>query len=74
MAPYLAASVLLSMPIFGLLSYGEPILLFVAVLILDEALNSTDAIAYYLLACALALLGFDGIWRSRKALEPTLTA
>lgn len=30
MALYLAASVLLSMPIFGLLSYGEPILLFVA--------------------------------------------
>lgn len=74
MALYLAASVLLSMPIFGLLSYGEPILLFIAALLLGETLNGTDVIVYSLLGFALAILGFNGIWRSRKTLEPTLTA
>lgn len=69
MALYLAASTLLSMPMFGLLSYGEPILLFVAALLLGETLNLSDAIVYSLLACALALLGFDGMRRARKNLE-----
>lgn len=73
MALYLAASVLLSMPIFGLLSYGEPILLFIAALMLGESLDMSDALVYSLLGFALAILGFDGIWRSRKTLEPTLT-
>ncbi|ALC04647.1 protein RarD [Corynebacterium deserti GIMN1.010] len=66
MALYLAASVLLSMPMFGLLSYGEPILLFVAALLLGESLNLSDAIVYSLLALALGVLGFDGLARSRK--------
>lgn len=72
MALYLAASVLLSMPIFGLLSYGEPILLFAAALLLGESLDMSDALVYSLLGFALAILGFDGIWRSRKTLEPIL--
>ncbi|AGG65607.1 EamA family transporter [Corynebacterium callunae] len=65
MALYLAASTLLSMPMFGLLSYGEPILLFVAALLLGESLNLSDALVYGLLGIALAILGFDGFWRSR---------
>ncbi|MFP7365203.1 EamA family transporter [Corynebacterium callunae] len=66
MALYLAASTLLSMPLFGLLSYGEPILLFVAALLLGESLNLSDALVYGLLGIALAILGFDGFWRARS--------
>ncbi|MGD7003874.1 EamA family transporter [Corynebacterium halotolerans] len=68
MALYLAASTLLSMPVFGLLSYGEPLLLFVVALLLGEQLVPSDSVVYGLLAIALIILAVDGFQRSRQAL------
>lgn len=66
MALYLAASTLLSMPMFGLLSYGEPILMFVVALLLGEQLLPGDVAVYGLLAVALTILGLDGFRRPRR--------
>uniref|UniRef100_UPI001ABB48BD hypothetical protein n=1 Tax=Cumulibacter soli TaxID=2546344 RepID=UPI001ABB48BD len=57
---HLGASRLLSLPLFGLLSYVEPVLLFVASLVLGETLTAIDAISYSLLAIALAVLALGG--------------
>lgn len=65
MVMYLGASVRLSMPMFGLLSYIEPVLLMVVALLLGELLTGVDAFVYGLLAAALVLLSIDGFWRSR---------
>lgn len=65
MALYLAASTLLTMPVFGLLSYGEPLLLFIAALLLGETLGVGDGAVYGLLGIALMILALDGVRRSR---------
>ncbi|MEU6131294.1 hypothetical protein ABZ805_19140 [Saccharopolyspora sp. NPDC047091] len=65
MSAYLAASGLLPMPLFGLLSYVEPVLLFAAALLLGERLDPASIGVYGLLAVALALLAADGFRRRR---------
>lgn len=65
MVMYLAAASRLSMPVFGLLTYVEPVLMFVVALLLGEHLSTTDVWVYLLLAVALAALGVDGIRRPR---------
>lgn len=60
MSAYLAASRLLTMPVFGLLSYVEPVLLVGVALLLGDEIGGTDVAVYGLLAVALALLAVDG--------------
>jgi len=60
MSAYLAASKSLSMPVFGLLSYGEPVLMFAVAIVLGERLHTGGAIVYIVLAVALGVLAVDG--------------
>lgn len=66
MTLYLAASSMLSMPVFGLLSYAEPVLLVVVALLLGERMQGADLIVYGILAVALAILAADGFRRTRS--------
>jgi chloramphenicol-sensitive protein RarD len=61
MTLYLAASRLLTLAVFGLLSYVEPVLMFVAALVLGERALAPDMVAYGLLAAALAILAVGSI-------------
>lgn len=61
MTLYLAASRLLTLAVFGLLSYVEPVLMFVAALLLGERVVASDAVAYGLLAVALAILAVGSV-------------
>ncbi|MCV7362115.1 EamA family transporter RarD [Mycolicibacterium neworleansense] len=71
MAAYVAASSLLSMPVFGLLTYVEPVLLFGVALMLGERLTGLDAVVYALLAVALTVLAIGGFRTTgRKPAEP----
>lgn len=63
---YLAASNLLSMPVFGLLGYVEPVLLLGVALILGERMQGADAVVYGILAIALAILAADGFRAARR--------
>lgn len=65
MSAYLGASRLLTLPLFGLLSYVEPVLMFVVSLLLGERLHPYDGAVYGLLAVALAVLAVDGFRASR---------
>lgn len=67
MTCYLGASRQLTLPLFGLLSYVEPVLMFAVSLILGETLHAFDLVVYGLLAAALALLAADGFRASRRA-------
>ncbi|WCM56211.1 EamA family transporter [Microbacterium sp. EF45047] len=67
MTLYLGASSLLSMPVFGLLSYVEPVLLVVVALILGERMQGADLAVYGILAVALGILAVDGFRRARTA-------
>lgn len=60
MTAYVAASTMLSMPVFGLLTYVEPVLLFGIALLLGERLTTLDAVVYALLAIALTVLAVAG--------------
>lgn len=74
MSAYVAASTLLPLPLFGLLSYVEPVLLVIVSLILGETMHSGDVFVYGILAVALALLGFTTSRDIRKlphANDPT---
>lgn len=62
---YLGASFLLSMPVFGLLGYVEPVLLVAVALLLGEQMQGADAVVYGILAIALTVLAFDGFQRTR---------
>jgi len=65
---YLSASRLLSMGLFGLLSYVEPVLLFgVATLLLGEAFTSAQWWTYGPIWVAVALLAFEGAVRLTRA-------
>lgn len=66
MVLYLAASDLLSMPVFGLLSYAEPVLLVVVAVLLGERMQGADLLVYALLAVALALLASEGFRAGRR--------
>jgi chloramphenicol-sensitive protein RarD len=65
MSAYLAASRLLTLALFGLLSYVEPVLMFVVSLVLGEHLHPFDVVVYTLLAVALTVLAVDGYRGSR---------
>lgn len=65
MVLYLGAAGLLSLPVFGLLSYAEPVLLVGVALLLGERMQGADAVVYGILALALTVLAVDGFRRSR---------
>ncbi|WP_231992072.1 permease [Mycobacterium sp. ACS4331] len=67
MALYLGASQLLSLPVFGLLAYSEPVLLVLVAIVLGERIESPDLVVYALLAVALVVLAADGY---RAAIRP----
>ncbi|WP_051224522.1 EamA family transporter RarD [Pseudoclavibacter soli] len=64
MMAYILASTQLSLTVFGLLSYLEPMLLFVAALLLGERPTPADIAVYGLIAVALVLLGISATRRS----------
>lgn len=66
MAAYLAASRLLSLPLFGLLGYLEPVGLVAVGLLLGERMRGIDLIVHAMLAVALTLLAFDGYRVGRR--------
>jgi chloramphenicol-sensitive protein RarD len=77
MAAYLTAARLLSLPLFGLLGYLEPVGLVVVALILGDRMHSADLIVYVLLALALTVLAAEGYRVSgspRQASSPELAA
>lgn len=65
---YLGAASLLSLSVFGLLSYVEPVLLLVAAVIMGEQLHLGDALTYAPIILALVILALDG-FRSTKSLR-----
>lgn len=67
MFAYLTAAQLLSLPVFGMLGYLEPIFLVAVALILGERLQPGDLLTYGLLATALGILAIDGLRRSPRA-------
>lgn len=64
---YLGAAATLSLSIFGLLSYVEPVLLLVSAVMMGEHLKINDALTYGPILLALSVLAFDG-FRSSKSL------
>ncbi|MGB3376509.1 MAG: EamA family transporter RarD [Microbacterium sp.] len=66
MTLYLAAASLLSIPVFGLLGYIEPLLLVVVALALGERLHGADLVAYAILSIGLALLCAEGFISARR--------
>lgn len=70
MVAYLAASRLLSLPLFGLLGYLEPVGLVAVALILGEKLRLDDVITYSLLTVSLAVLAIEGYRVSASRTEP----
>ena len=66
MTAYVTSAGMLSLPMFGLLSYAEPVGLFVSSLLLGERLTVVSGLAYGLLAVALAVLAIAG-FRERRA-------
>ena len=63
---YLGAASLLSLSVFGLLSYVEPVLLMVAAVIMGEQLLLQDAFTYVPILLALVLLAADGFRAARS--------
>jgi len=66
MVLYLGASSMLTMPVFGLLSYVEPVLLVAVAFVLGERMQGADALVYSILAIALTLLAIEGFRASRS--------
>lgn len=67
MVLYILASQWLPMPVFGLLSYLEPVLILGAALLLGEHLSPGDAVVYGPVAIALALLACGTLRRRRPS-------
>lgn len=65
---YLGASSMLSLSVFGLLSYVEPVLLLAAAVVMGEVLVLRDAFTYAPILLALVLLAIDG-FRSARSLR-----
>lgn len=70
MVAYLAASRLLSLPLFGLLGYLEPVGLVAVALVLGEKLRLDDVITYSLLTVSLAVLAIEGYRVAASRTEP----
>ncbi|MGF2948684.1 EamA family transporter [Microbacterium alcoholitolerans] len=66
MTLYLGASSLLSMPVFGLLGYAEPVMLVGISLLLGERMQGADGLVYGILAVALTLLAVEGFRAARR--------
>lgn len=66
MTVYLGASSLLSMPVFGLLGYAEPVMLVGISLLLGERMQGADGLVYGILAIALTLLAVEGFRAARR--------
>ena len=69
MISYLGAARLLPLPLFGMLSYVEPLLLVAVALALGERLGPLDIAVYALLAAALLLLSGEGLASMRRPLR-----
>jgi len=63
LALYMAASRLLPLGLFGLLSYVEPVLLVVVALVLGEGVARAQWPMYGLIFAAVVVMLADGIWR-----------
>ena len=70
LALYMAASRLLPMGLFGLLSYVEPALLVLVALVLGESLAPGQWPVYAAVMAAVAVLVGDGIWRGWALRRP----
>ena len=66
---YLGAASLLSLSIFGLLSYVEPVLLLVAAVAMGEQLFLRDAFTYAPIVLALSVLALDGFRSSVRCAD-----
>lgn len=64
LALYMAASRLLALGLFGLLSYVEPVLLVLAALLLGERVRAEQWLTYLPIFAAVGVLVLDGILRS----------
>ncbi|MET3859571.1 chloramphenicol-sensitive protein RarD [Dietzia sp. 2505] len=74
MAAYLAAARLLSLPLFGLLGYLEPLLLVAVAFVLGERIRGVDTITFGLLGLALALLAAEGYRAARRDRRPRVAS
>ena len=74
MSAYVGASSLLSMPVFGLLTYVEPVLMFGVALLLGERLTGLDALVYASLAAALTVLAVGGFRGAPQKPDPASSA
>lgn len=63
---FLYASQSLSMSLFGLLGYVEPVLVFCVGLMLGERVGASDMPTYLLIMTALVILALDGVKRARS--------
>ena len=75
---YILASRLLSLGVFGLMGYVEPVLLVAASLLLGEALTADKLLTYVPIWMSVALLATNGIvhmlrYRSNKVVTGTLS-
>jgi chloramphenicol-sensitive protein RarD len=70
MGLYLRSARLLQLPLFGLLGYVEPVLLFVVASILGEFPQVSDLATYLLLFLALSLIAIDSYWLARNSPVP----
>ncbi len=66
MTLFISASSLLSLPVFGLLGYVEPVLLVIVSFLLGESMSPPDVVAYGILALALAVLSVEGFRVARR--------
>ena len=68
---YMAASRLLPLGLFGLLSYVEPLLLIVAALWMGERIQPGQEIMYVLIGSGVALLAWEGLLQMLRRMWPT---
>ena len=66
MTLFIGASSLLSLPVFGLLGYVEPVLLVIVSFLLGETMSPADVVAYGILAVALTVLSVEGFRVARR--------
>lgn len=66
MTLFIGASSMLSLPVFGLLGYVEPVLLVIVSFLLGETMSSADVVAYGILAVALTVLSAEGFRVARR--------
>lgn len=66
MTLFIGASSMLSLPVFGLLGYVEPVLLVIVSFLLGETMSSADVVAYGILAVALTVLSVEGFRVARR--------